>query len=69
MRPRHILYFIQFLLPAIAFCVSEELVVLITHCPLSAFNCKRLRAFQTSVLEIKNEGVDKSLRQLMCLKC
>jgi len=28
--PRHVLYFIQFLLPAIVFCVSEELVVLIT---------------------------------------
>jgi len=43
MRQRHVLYFIQFLLPAIAFCVSEELVVLITPCPLSAFNRKRLR--------------------------
>jgi len=43
MRPRHVLYFIQFLLPAIAFCVSEELVVLITPCPLSVFNRKRLR--------------------------
>jgi len=43
MRPRRVLYVIQFLLPAIAFCVSEELVVLITTCPLSAFNRKRLR--------------------------
>jgi len=43
MRPRHVLHFIQFLLPAIAFCVSEELVALITHGPLSAFNRKRLR--------------------------
>jgi len=42
MRPRHVLYFIQFLLLSIAFCVSEELVVLITHCPLSAFIRKRL---------------------------
>jgi len=27
--------FIQFLLPVIAFCLSEVLVVLITTCPLS----------------------------------
>jgi len=40
---REILYFIQFLLPVIAFCVSEELVILITPCPLSALNCKRLQ--------------------------
>jgi len=43
MRPRHVLYFIQFLLPVIAFCVSEALAFLITPCPLSAFNRKRLR--------------------------
>jgi len=43
LRPRHVLYFIQFLLPAIAFCVSEELVVLITPYPLSVFNRNRLR--------------------------
>jgi len=43
MRLRHVLYLIQFLLPAIAFCVSEKLVVLITPCTLSAFNHKRLR--------------------------
>jgi len=42
MLPRHVLYFILFLLPAIAFCVSEELVVLIIPYPLSAFN-RRLR--------------------------
>jgi len=29
MRPPHVLYFILFLLPAIAFCVAAELVVLI----------------------------------------
>jgi len=64
MRPQHVLHFIQFLLPAIAFCVSEELVALITHGPLSAFNRKRLRVFQMSVLEMKNEGVDKSLTRI-----
>jgi len=43
MRPRHALDFIQFLLPTTAFCVSEELVVLITPYPLSGFNRNRLR--------------------------
>jgi len=43
MRPRHVLYFIQFLLRAIVFCVSEALAFLITPYPLSAFNRKRLR--------------------------
>jgi len=60
MRPRHVLYFIQFLLPVIAFCVSEELVVLITPCPLSALNAKDCGAFQTSALDMKNDGLDKS---------
>jgi len=43
MRLLHALYFIQFLLPDIALRVSEELVVLITPCPLSAFNRNTLR--------------------------
>jgi len=59
--PRHVLYFILFLLPAIALCVAEELVVLISPCPLSAFNVIDYRVFQTStlakkLLEIKSEG-------------
>jgi len=41
MRPRHVLYFIQFLLPAIALCVSEELVVLITPLPFVCLYRKR----------------------------
>jgi len=41
--PLHALYFILFLLPAIVFCVAEELVVLITTCPLSAFNHSKLQ--------------------------
>jgi len=61
MRPRHVLYFIQFLFPSIAFCASEELVVL-NH---SLAFCLHLAArdygvFQTSALEMKNEGLDKS---------
>jgi len=53
MRPQHGLYFIQVVLPAIAFCVSEELVVLITPCPLSSFNRKRLRGI--SDVSARNE--------------
>jgi len=45
MRLRHALYFIQFLFPAIAFCVSEELVALISPYPLSAFNRNHGRNF------------------------
>jgi len=36
-----------FLLPAIASSVAEELVVLITPCPLSAFNYNRLQDVST----------------------
>jgi len=44
MRPRHVLYyFILFLLPAIACCVSEELVVMTNLCLLFAFYCNWLR--------------------------
>jgi len=43
MRPRHVLYFIQLLLPATAFSVSKELLDLIIPCPLSAFDSNRLR--------------------------
>jgi len=44
--------FFLFLLPAaITLWVAEELVVLVTPCPLSPFNCNRLQEFQTSVLE------------------
>jgi len=39
----NVLYFIHFLLPARAFCVSWGLVVLITPYPLSAVNPNRLR--------------------------
>jgi len=47
------------------------LIVLITPCPLSVFNRKRLRAFQTSALEMKNEGMDKSFMtaNVSSLKC
>jgi len=53
--------FHSFLLPATVFCVAEELVVLITPCPLPMFNYNRLQAFQASTLakkqlEMKNEG-------------
>jgi len=41
--PQNVLYFIQFPLAAIAFCVAEEFVVLIAPCPLSAFNHNRLQ--------------------------
>jgi len=47
MRPRHVLHFIQFLFPAIAFCVSEELVVLMTPRPLFAFNHKYAGSVKT----------------------
>jgi len=60
MRPRHVLYFIQFLLPAISFCASEELVVLITPCLDLRLTAIDYGAFQTSALEMKNEGMDKS---------
>jgi len=43
MLTRRVLNVIQFLFHAISFCVSEELVVLITPCPLSAFNRNRLQ--------------------------
>jgi len=71
MRPRHVLYFIQFLLRTIAFCVSGELVVFITPCRLSAFTAMDYGAFQTSALEMKNEGVDKSFMttDVPSLKC
>ena len=45
MLQRHVLYFIPFrLLAAVTFCVAEELVALITTCPMSAFNCNRLQS-------------------------
>jgi len=50
----------QFLLRAIVFCVSEELVVLITPCPLSAFNRKRSRSVSDVGAWNGKRGLDKS---------
>ena len=58
-RPRHVFYFIQFLLRAIAFRVSEELVVLITPSFCLRLTAKDHEVFQASALKMKNEGVDK----------
>jgi len=46
----YLLYYIIFLLSAIALYEAEELVVLITPCLLSALTVRNYRAFQTSVL-------------------
>ena len=43
MLPWHVSYFILFPLPAIALYVAEEVVVLITPCPSSAFNHERMQ--------------------------
>ena len=43
MLPWHVSYFILFPLPAIAFYVAEEVVVLITPCPSSVLNHKRMQ--------------------------
>jgi len=60
MRPRHVLHFIRFLLPSIVFYMSEELVVLITPCPLFAFNRKRLRGVSDVGAGNEKREVDKS---------
>ena len=48
------------MLLAIALCVSEELVVLITPSFCLRLTAKDHEDFQTSALKMKNEGVDKS---------
>jgi len=66
------LYFILFLLPANAFYVAEELVLLITSHPMRS-TIIDYRAFQMSALakkqrEIKNERGEPELYDGWCIK-
>jgi len=66
------LYFILFLLPANAFYVAEELVLLITSHPMRS-TIVDYRAFQMSALakkqrEIKNERGEPELYDGWCIK-